>query len=101
MKVRYAKDQRVKAEIFPFHLFLSCFMAVGVFTTIQMKIIGEYIDYTKIAPSHAIAIPALWLALVQRIVELSDGTITVKSVSGKGSVFTVTLPAARKQEDRS
>lgn len=61
MKVRYAKDQRVKAEIFPFHIFLSCFMAVGVFTTIQMKIIGEYIDYTKIAPSHAIAIPALWL----------------------------------------
>ncbi|MGM9589653.1 MAG: ATP-binding protein [Faecousia sp.] len=61
MKVRYAKDKRVKAEIFPFHIFLVTFMAVGVFTTVQMHIIGEYIDYTKIAPSHAIAIPALWI----------------------------------------
>lgn len=37
------------------------FVAFAAFTTIQMKIIGEYIDYTKIAPSHAIAIPAIWI----------------------------------------
>ncbi|MDD6188122.1 MAG: HAMP domain-containing sensor histidine kinase [Clostridiales bacterium] len=61
MKNRYTKDQRVKAEIFPFHIFMVTFVTVGVFTTIQMRIIGEYIDYTKIAPIHAIALPALWL----------------------------------------
>ena len=61
MKVQYAKDKRVKTEIFPFSIFLFTFVAFAAFTTIQMKIIGEYIDYTKIAPTHAIAIPAIWI----------------------------------------
>lgn len=34
----------------------------------------------------------LGLAIVKRIVELSNGTITVKSAPRKGSAFTVTLP---------
>ncbi len=61
MNIQYSKDQRIKKEIFPFHIFLITFVAFGAFTTIQMRIIGEYIDYTKIALSHAIAIPALWI----------------------------------------
>lgn len=61
MKVRYTKDQRVKAELFPFSIFLITFAATGAFTTIQMRMIGTYIDYTRIAPSYAIAIPALWI----------------------------------------
>jgi len=39
----------------------------------------------------------LGLSLVQRIVEAHGGGITVRSDPGKGSEFTVTLPAATEQ----
>lgn len=36
----------------------------------------------------------LGLALVKRVLELSDGEIQITSETGKGSAFVVTLPAA-------
>lgn len=40
----------------------------------------------------------LGLALVQRILQLSDASVTVSSAPGRGSVFTVSLPAAGERE---
>lgn len=44
--------------------------------------------------SHSTEGNGLGLALVQKIVQLSDGTISVKSAVGIGSTFTVILPAS-------
>lgn len=50
--------------------------------------------------SHFTEGNGLGLSLVQRILELSEGTITVSSAVGKGTVFTVILPLmVRKKEE--
>ena len=49
--------------------------------------------------SHATEGNGLGLALVNRILELTDGTVTVRSAVGKGTSFTVTVPVAPKTEE--
>ncbi len=49
--------------------------------------------------SHSMEGNGLGLALVKRILELSDGVIRVESEAGKGSTFVVEIPAVRRDSD--
>lgn len=55
------RDARVKKKIFPISMFLAVFLAFGLFTTVQMKVIGEQIDYKSISMYHQLTVLGLWL----------------------------------------
>lgn len=55
------KDQRIKKEVFPIGLFIGSLAFFAVITTIQMKIIGNYIDYTEIPFIQVIGVFGFWL----------------------------------------
>lgn len=62
---------------------------IGMTDDVRKRIFDRYYQGD---PSHATKGHGLGLAITQRIVELSGGTIEVESTPGAGSVFIVTLP---------
>lgn len=58
---RTFRDKRVKRKIFPISTFLAALFAFGLFTTIQMRIIGDEIDYKSITMSHRVSIIMIWI----------------------------------------
>lgn len=58
---KHDKDKRIKTSLFPFSIFVMTSIGFAVFTTGQMRLIGEYIDISKIPLAHSIAIPAMWV----------------------------------------
>ena len=58
---KHDKDKRIKTSLFPFSIFIMTSIGFALFTTGQIRIIGEYIDITKIPLVDSIAIPAMWV----------------------------------------
>lgn len=65
---------------------------IGMAEDVRARVFDRYYQGDL---SHATQGHGLGLSIAKRIVELSGGTIGVESSPGKGSAFTVTLPAAR------
>lgn len=54
-------DKRIKRKLFSPALFIITFIVFGILATIQMKIIGNYIDYKSIPLPMAISVSIYWL----------------------------------------
>lgn len=59
-EVKSEKDQRIKKEVFPISIFVLTLVFFALVTTIQMKIIGNYIDYKNISHISIVAIFGFW-----------------------------------------
>lgn len=54
------RDGRIKKEIFPVSTFIFTLIFFAVITTIQMKIIGKYIDVSRISKLATVGIFGFW-----------------------------------------
>ncbi len=53
--------RRRKAALFPLSVFVLTLLFFGLFTTLQMVIIGDYIDYARLPAGRQAAILGVWL----------------------------------------
>lgn len=63
MKDNNKPKLKVRKQRFPILIFISAFACMGILTTIQMKILSEYIVYTQIAHSKVALIIIFWLLI--------------------------------------
>ena len=71
---------------------------IGISPDEQRRLFEPFFRGRAVAAS-SIHGSGLGLSLVKRIVEAHDGTVTVKSVAGRGSSFTIQLPAAARPRE--
>lgn len=66
------QDVRVKRKIFPISTFLSAFLAFGIFTTIEMKVIGEAIDYRSVPFQSQLIVVGFWFGVAAAFTLLTN-----------------------------
>lgn len=71
-KKKSFKDKRVKKKLFPIPVFFSAFAVFAVFTTFQMKIIGDFIDYKSIPIAHQISLVVFWILIAALFTVLTN-----------------------------
>lgn len=71
------RDVRVKRKIFPIPVFLSAFLAFGIFTTIQMKMIGEAIDYRSVSFQSQLTVIGFWFVAAAAFTLLTNYQISI------------------------
>ena len=71
-KKKSFKDKRVKKKLFPVPVFFSAFVVFAVFTTLQMKIIGDFIDYKSIPIAHQISLVIFWILIAALFTVLTN-----------------------------
>ena len=68
---------------------------IGIPAAYQARIFEEFTQLDSGA-NRASPGTGLGLALSRRLLELMDGSVRVESEPGRGSVFTISVPAVRK-----
>lgn len=63
MKNIKKSKRKVREQRFPFLIFVSAFACMGILTTIQMMILGDYIDYSRIANNKVALILIFWVII--------------------------------------
>ena len=63
MNKKNLSDIRVKRKLFPISVFLMVFVVCGFFTTVQMQIIGQYLDYPNIPLRSQILVVGIWFVV--------------------------------------
>ena len=61
VNVTEERDSRIKKKIFPISTFILSFLVFAILTTVEMKIIGNYIDYTQIPQKLIVGIFVFWM----------------------------------------
>lgn len=56
------KDQRIKKNVFPLSVFAVTLTFFIVFTTIQMKIIGNYINFKEVSTVASVGVIGFWVS---------------------------------------
>lgn len=54
-------DKRVREQHFCLRIMLAIFLVLAAWTTVQMVIIGNYIDHAQISRGHVVTIVVYWL----------------------------------------